>query len=52
LTIPIPPVGVRSRTGRIEDALSAVRQIDYTLEAWGEDVGREVSRMSSWWAAW
>jgi colicin import membrane protein len=32
-TIPIPPVGVRAHTGHIEDALSAVRQIDYVLEA-------------------
>ena len=33
LTIPIPPAGVRANTGKIEDALSAVRQIDYVLEA-------------------
>ena len=37
LTIPIPPVGVRAHTGHIEDALSAVRQIDYVLEAGGAD---------------
>jgi hypothetical protein len=37
LTIPIPPLGVRAHTGRIEDALSAVRQIDYVLEAGGAD---------------
>jgi colicin import membrane protein len=28
-------LGVRAHTGRIEDALSAVRQIDYVLEASG-----------------
>ena len=37
LTIPIPPVGVRAHTGHIEDALSAVRQIGYVLEAGGAD---------------
>jgi colicin import membrane protein len=37
LTIPIPPLGVRAHTGRIEDALSAVRQVDYVLEAGGAD---------------
>src|SRR6202008_677272 len=37
LTIPIPPLGVRAHTGRIEDALSAVRQIDYLLEAGAAD---------------
>ena len=33
LTIPVPPPGVRVHTGRIEDALLAVRQVDYLLEA-------------------
>jgi colicin import membrane protein len=33
LTIPIPPSGVRAHTGRIDDALCAVRQIDDVLEA-------------------
>jgi hypothetical protein len=37
LTIPIPPLSVRAHTGRIEDALSAVFQIDYVLEAGGAD---------------
>ena len=37
LTIPIPPLGVRAHTGRIDDALSAVRQLDYVLEAGGAD---------------
>ncbi|MBS4730616.1 hypothetical protein MSM1_20615 [Mycobacterium sp. SM1] len=33
LSIPIPPVGLRAHTGHIEDALSAVRELDYVLEA-------------------
>jgi hypothetical protein len=32
LTIPIPPVGLRAHTGPIEEALAAVRDIDYLLE--------------------
>ena len=44
LTIPIPPLGVRAHTAHIEDALSAVRQIDYVLEVGGaEDVESERS---------
>ncbi|SOJ54964.1 hypothetical protein MSIMFB_02455 [Mycobacterium simulans] len=33
LTIPVPPLGVSAHTGRIEHAVSVVRQIDYVLEA-------------------
>jgi colicin import membrane protein len=33
LTIPVPSPGVRKHAGRIEDALLAVRQVDYLLEA-------------------
>lgn len=32
LTIPIPPPGIRAHTGRIEDAVFMVREIDYLLE--------------------
>jgi colicin import membrane protein len=37
LTIPVPPSGVRVHTGRIDDALCAVRRIDDVLEAGAAD---------------
>ncbi|WP_204803175.1 hypothetical protein [Mycobacterium riyadhense] len=43
LTIPVPPLGVSAHTGRIEHAVSVVRQIDYVLEAGLiEDAGDDV----------
>lgn len=33
LTIPIPPLGASAYTGRIEHAVSVLRQLDYVLEA-------------------
>jgi colicin import membrane protein len=39
LTIPIPPPGIRAHTGRIEDAVFMVREVDYLLEvSFADDV--------------
>jgi hypothetical protein len=45
LTIPIPPLGVRPHTRRIEDALTALYQIDYVLEVRMDELGMGGSRI-------
>jgi hypothetical protein len=39
LTIPIPPLGIRSQTRHIENALNALQQIDHVLEVGMADRG-------------
>jgi colicin import membrane protein len=39
LTIPIPPLGIRSQTRHIENALNALQQIDHVLEVGMADHG-------------
>jgi colicin import membrane protein len=39
LTIPVPPLGIRSQTRHIENALNALQQIDHVLEVGMADYG-------------
>ena len=45
LSVPIPAAQLRAHTGRIEDALAAVREIDYLLEAGAADGGESRQRV-------
>jgi colicin import membrane protein len=47
LTIPIPPVGLRAHTGPIEEALAAVRDIDYLLDVGVADDAEPPSTLDS-----